>query len=193
MFVFVFICHKHYYWVWDRLSWCSVSRIAGRTPWDVSVQVSNGPPDIHPTSSSPLASTSTLTLAFHLDHQSWGSTSSQNRKVHFLSRVLCRIVKHCKWLQRLTTVTLCLSWLEFYTLSIIVMSVQFLQKTAFSLVKSRLSQGSPVCSIDWLSTCQKWPKKCCWLSHNDHIHRWYPFPDQNRPGIRNNWSRQSLA
>ena len=50
MFVFVFICHKHYYWVWDRLSWCLVSRIAGRTPRDVSVQVSNGPPDIRPSS-----------------------------------------------------------------------------------------------------------------------------------------------
>ena len=50
MLVFVFICPKHYYWVWDRLSWCLVSRIAGRTLWDVSVQVSNGPPDIRPSS-----------------------------------------------------------------------------------------------------------------------------------------------
>ena len=63
MLVFVFICPKHYYWVWDRLSWCLVSRIAGRTLWDVSVQVSNGPPDIRPSSKIDII----ITIGIHIN------------------------------------------------------------------------------------------------------------------------------
>ena len=66
-----------------------------------------------------------------------------------------------------------------------------LQKTVFSLVKSRLALGSPSFSFVWLSPYRKWPytqENGCWLPHSDHIHRWYPFPDQTKPGMRNKWS-----
>ena len=70
-----------------------------------------------------------------------------------------------------------------------------LQKTAFSLIKSRLALGSPGCSVVVVSPFRKWPdahKKGCWMPPSDHIHRWNPFTDQTRPRKRNNWSSQSF-
>ena len=66
-----------------------------------------------------------------------------------------------------------------------------LQKTAFSLIKSRLALGSPGWSVVLFSQCKKWPNiqgNRCWLPDSDYIDRWYPFPEQTRPGMRNNWS-----
>ena len=50
--------------------------------------------------------------------------------------------------------------------------------------------------VVWLSPCRKRPntqENACWLPQSDHIHRRYSFPDQTRPGIRNNWPSQSIA
>ena len=33
----------------------------------------------------------------------------------------------------------------------------------------------------------------CPTGHSDHIHRWYPFPDQTKPGMRNNRPSKSFA
>ena len=47
-----------------------------------------------------------------------------------------------------------------------------LQKTAFSLVKSRLALGLLGCSVGCVSPYQKWPniqEKRCWLRPSDHI------------------------
>ena len=53
-------------------------------------------------------------------------------------------------------------------------SFEILQKTAFSLGKSRLALGSPGCLfvrlVGWLSPCGKWPytqENGCWLPHSD--------------------------
>ena len=66
--------------------------------------------------------------------------------------------------------------------------LKFLQKTAFSLVKSGLALGSPgylvVRLFGWFSPCRKRPntrENGCWLPQSDHIQRWYTFPDQTRP------------
>ena len=66
-----------------------------------------------------------------------------------------------------------------------------LQKTAFSLVKSRLALGSPSCLVAInLPIAQK---NDCWLPPSYHIYRWNPFTDQTRPDKNNNWSSQSFA
>ena len=63
----------------------------------------------------------------------------------------------------------------------------FLQKTAFSLVKSRLALKSHCClvvhSFVQVSPCRKLPntqENSCWAPLSAHIHRWHPFPDQER-------------
>ena len=64
-----------------------------------------------------------------------------------------------------------------------ILKYEILQKTAFSLVKSRLALGSPGCSFVWLSPCRKLPntqENGWWLAHSDHIHSWNPFLDQER-------------
>ena len=58
-----------------------------------------------------------------------------------------------------------------------------LQKTAFSLVKSRLALGSPGCSFvrsfDWLSPCWEWPNTQEWLLTGPYWShpKWNPLPD----------------
>ena len=51
--------------------------------------------------------------------------------------------------------------------------IKKLQKTAFSLVKSRLAPGSPGClGVCSSSPCRKWPntqENGCWLPPSDHI------------------------
>ena len=73
----------------------------------------------------------------------------------------------------------------------------FFQKTAFSLVKSRLALGSPSCLVVWLCVCHH--------AENGPIHRKMVVDCtlaitsigntffQTRPGKRNNWSGQSFA
>ena len=49
------------------------------------------------------------------------------------------------------------------------------------------------CSVVCSSPCRKWSnaqQNGFWLPHSDHIHGWYPFPDQTR---RNTWTRQYFA
>ena len=49
--------------------------------------------------------------------------------------------------------------------------------------------------IIWLTPCQKWPythENGCWLPQSDHIHRQYPFPDQEwgmigRASVLHSW------
>ena len=64
-----------------------------------------------------------------------------------------------------------------------------LQKTAFSLVKSRLALGSPGCYCS--SPCQKWlntQKNSCWLRPNDQIlTRPKQSFAQKYPGLVNYW------
>ena len=50
----------------------------------------------------------------------------------------------------------------------------FLQKTAFSLVKSRLALGSP----GWLFVGYHHPAENGLMPPSDHIHWWNPFTDQ---------------
>ena len=67
-----------------------------------------------------------------------------------------------------------------------------LQKTALSLVKSRLALGSP----GWLVVCSVGcyhAQNACTIHHSDHLHRWYPFPDQTGHGMSYNWPSQSFA
>ena len=71
-------------------------------------------------------------------------------------------------------------------------AVKILQKTAFSLVKSRLALRSLACLFVCLFVTMRkmasYTGKWLLLPPSDHIHMWNPFTDQTGPGKRNNWS-----
>ena len=74
---------------------------------------------------------------------------------------------------------------------------ELIQKTAFSLVKSRLAIGSPCCSGVCLvvTILKTYTEYFCWLPYSDHIHRCNPFqirPYHKRgiigpPGLLHSW------
>ena len=128
-----------------------------------------------------------LNVLLHKWHYHWSILSDVGRWTSLflagfwkLPNCLCNMAStiiHCKGLQRLFIVT-------------------FVQKTAFSLVKSRLALGSPGCSVVRVSPCwtvnmAKTRKKGCWMplviKSIDEI------LFHTRPGKRNNLSRQSFA
>ena len=67
-------------------------------------------------------------------------------------------------------------------------TVKFCKRLLSHWIRAGLHQDR---FFDWLViTMPKMAKdtwKRCWLPHSDHINKWYPFPDQKKTGMRNNW------